>query len=61
MASLFEEQVRAEDTAYALYTDRGSYSQSEAGSYFPHLPDYDRGVSDIWRPCAGPSNRSGFR
>jgi dihydroorotate dehydrogenase (fumarate) len=45
MASLFEEQVRAEDTAYAQYTDRGSYSQSEAGSYFPHLPDYDRGVS----------------
>jgi dihydroorotate dehydrogenase (fumarate) len=45
MPSLFEEQVRAEDTAYAMYTDHGSYSQSEAGSYFPVLPDYDRGIS----------------
>lgn len=45
MASLFEEQVRAEDTAYAMYTDHGSYSQPETGSYFPELPEYDRGVS----------------
>jgi len=45
MPSLFEEQIRAEDTAYALYTDHGSYSQSEAGSYFPQMPDYDSGVS----------------
>ena len=45
MSSLYEEQIRAEDTAYALYTDHGSYSQSEAGSYFPQMPDYDSGVS----------------
>ena len=45
MPSLFEDQVRAEDTAYAIYTEHGSYSQSEAGSYFPDLPDYDRGIS----------------
>ena len=45
MPSLFEEQIRAEDTAYAMYTDHGSYSQAEAGSYFPDLPDYDSGVS----------------
>jgi dihydroorotate dehydrogenase (fumarate) len=45
MASLFEEKVRAEDTAYAMYTDHGSYSQPETGSYFPELPEYDRGVS----------------
>ena len=45
MPSLFEEQIRAEDTAYAMYTDHGSYSQSEAGSYFPELPDYDSGIS----------------
>ena len=45
MRSMFEEQIRAEDTAYALYTDHGSYSQSEAGSYFPEQPDYDRGVA----------------
>ena len=38
MASLFEEQVRAEDTAYAMYTEHGSYSQPEAGSYFPRCP-----------------------
>ena len=45
MASLFEEQIRAEDTAYAMYTEHGSDSQAEAGSYFPELPDYDGGVS----------------
>jgi dihydroorotate dehydrogenase (fumarate) len=45
MASLYEEQIRAEDTAYALYTELGSDSQAEAGSYFPELPDYDSGVS----------------
>jgi len=45
MASLYEEQIRAEDTAYALYTEHGSDSQAEAGSYFPELPDYDGGVS----------------
>jgi dihydroorotate dehydrogenase (fumarate) len=45
MASLYEEQIRAEDTAYALYTEHGSDSQAEAGSYFPEIPDYDSGVS----------------
>ena len=35
MASLYEEQIRAEDTAYALYTEHGSNSQAEAGSVFP--------------------------
>ena len=45
MASLYEEQIRAEDTAYALYTEQGSNSQAEAGSYFPEIPDYDSGVS----------------
>ena len=45
MPSLFEEQIKAEDTAYAMYTDHGSYSQSEAGSYFPDLANYDRGTS----------------
>jgi dihydroorotate dehydrogenase (fumarate) len=45
MASLYEEQIRAEDAAYALYTEQGSNSQAEAGSYFPELPGYDRGVS----------------
>ena len=45
MPSLFEEQIRAEDTAYAMYTEHGSYSQSEAGSYFPEMPDYDRGIA----------------
>ena len=45
MPSLFEEQIRAEDTAYAMYTEHGSFSQPEAGSYFPEMPDYDRGVS----------------
>lgn len=45
MPSLFEEQIDAEDTAYTMYTEHGSYSQSEAGSYFPDLPNYDRGIA----------------
>jgi len=45
MASLYEEQIRAEDAAYALLTEHGSFSQAEAGSYFPELHDYNRGVS----------------
>ena len=45
MSSLYEEQIRAEDTAYALYTEHGSDSQAEASTYFPELPDYDSGVS----------------
>jgi dihydroorotate dehydrogenase (fumarate) len=45
MASLYEEQIRAEDTAYAQYTEHGSNSQAETTSYFPELPDYDSGVS----------------
>ena len=45
MSSLYEEQIRAEDTAYAFYTEQGSESQAEAGSYFPEIPDYDSGVS----------------
>jgi len=45
MASLYEEQIRAEDAAYAFYTEQGSDSQAEAGSYFPEIPEYDSGVS----------------
>ena len=45
MASLYEEQIRAEDEAYARFTEHGSFSQAETGSYFPELPDYDSGVS----------------
>ncbi len=45
MPSLFEEQIRAEDTAYAMYTEHGSFSQAEAGSYFPAMPEYDSGVA----------------
>ncbi len=45
MASLYEEQIRAEDNAYALLTEHGSFSQAEAGSYFPELHEYNRGVS----------------
>jgi len=45
MSSVYEEQIRAEDTAYALYTDHGSHSHPETSSYFPELPDYEHGLS----------------
>jgi dihydroorotate dehydrogenase (fumarate) len=45
MSSLYEEQIRAEDEAYTRFTEHGSFSQAEAGSYFPELPGYDNGIS----------------
>ncbi|MGA7986645.1 MAG: dihydroorotate dehydrogenase-like protein [Burkholderiales bacterium] len=45
MSSVYEEQIRAEDTAYALYTEHGSHSHPETSSYFPELPDYEHGLS----------------
>jgi len=45
MASLYEEQVRAEDTHYALLTEVTADSNAEAATFFPELPDYRHGVS----------------
>jgi dihydroorotate dehydrogenase (fumarate) len=45
MASLYEEQIRAEDNAYAMFTEHGSNSQAEADTYFPELIDYNGAVS----------------
>jgi dihydroorotate dehydrogenase (fumarate) len=45
MASLYEEQIRAEDNAYATFTEHGSNSQAEADTYFPELTDYHGAVS----------------
>jgi dihydroorotate dehydrogenase (fumarate) len=45
MASLYEEQIRAEDNAYAMFTEHGSNSQAEADTYFPELTDYNGAVS----------------
>ncbi len=38
MASLYEEQIRAEDTAYAMYTEHGSNSQAEASTLLSRAP-----------------------
>ena len=45
MASLYEEQIRAEDTHYAMVTEYTAHSNPEAANYFPQLPDYRHGVS----------------
>jgi dihydroorotate dehydrogenase (fumarate) len=45
MASLFEEQIRAEDTNYAVLTEYTADSNAEAATFFPELPDYRYGVS----------------
>src|SRR5215475_6599905 len=45
MASLYEEQVRAEDTKYVTLTEYTADSHPEAATYFPDLPDYRYGVS----------------
>jgi dihydroorotate dehydrogenase (fumarate) len=45
MSSLYEEQVRAEDTNYTAHTDYTAGCHPEASTYFPELPDYQHGVS----------------
>ena len=45
MASLYEEEIRAEDSAYAMFTEYTADSNSEAATFFPELPDYRHGVS----------------
>ena len=54
MSSLYEEQIRAEDTAHAIYTEHGSNSQAEAGTYFPSSPT-------TTAACPGISRRSTVR
>lgn len=45
VASLYEEQIRAEDTAYAVVTEETAGCHPEAATYFPELPEYRHGVS----------------
>lgn len=45
VASLYEEDIRAADAAYATFTEESAGCHPEAGSYFPVLPDYEYGVS----------------
>lgn len=45
MLSLYEEQVRAADTKYAVMTEHTAGLHPEAGTYFPELPEYRYGVS----------------
>jgi dihydroorotate dehydrogenase (fumarate) len=45
MASLYEEEVRAEDTNYTMFTEYTADSHPEAATYFPELPDYRYGVA----------------
>jgi dihydroorotate dehydrogenase (fumarate) len=45
MASLYEEQVRFEDTRYTLFTEDTANSNSEAATYFPELSNYRHGIS----------------
>lgn len=40
MASIYEEEIAAEDAAYSTLIERGSYAQPEAGGYFPQLHGY---------------------
>ena len=53
MASLYEEQIRAEDTAYALYTEHGSDSQAEAAAIFPSSRTTTAACPGISRRSAG--------
>src|SRR5215813_5173467 len=45
MTSLYEEQVRVEDTRYAIFTEYTADSNAEAATFFPELSDYRYGVS----------------
>src|SRR5262249_233521 len=45
MTSLYEEQVRVEDTRYAIFTEYTADSNAEAATFFPELSDWRYGVS----------------
>ena len=45
MASIYEEELRAEDAAYAMFTEYTAGCHPEASSYFPELRDYRYGMS----------------
>jgi len=45
MVSLFEEQIRAQDTRYATLTEYTADSHPEATTYFPELAGYSHGIS----------------
>ena len=45
VTSLYEEDIRAADAAYATFTEESAGCHPEAGSYFPVLPEYEYGVS----------------
>jgi dihydroorotate dehydrogenase (fumarate) len=45
VASLYEEEIRAADAAYATLTEETAGCHPEAAGYFPELPDYRYGVS----------------
>jgi dihydroorotate dehydrogenase (fumarate) len=40
MASIYEEEIAAEDVAHSLLIERGSYAQPEAAGYFPQSLGY---------------------
>lgn len=45
MASLYEEQIRASDAAYAVFTEETAGMHPEAATYFPELPGYRHGIA----------------
>jgi dihydroorotate dehydrogenase (fumarate) len=45
VASLYEEDIRAADAAYPIFTEESAGSHPEAASYLPRLPDYSYGLS----------------
>jgi dihydroorotate dehydrogenase (fumarate) len=44
MASIYEEEIAAEDNAYAVLSEQGAYAQPEAEDYFPLLHTYAGGL-----------------
>lgn len=59
MASIYQEQILAEELAQAALLEQGSETQPEAAGYFPEIPA-DRGVLDGWlRTLRMASRRAG--
>jgi dihydroorotate dehydrogenase (fumarate) len=44
MASIYEEEILADDAAYAWLSEQGAHMQPEAADYFPELPAYAGGL-----------------
>lgn len=57
MASLYEEQIRADDTHYTQLTEYTADSNAEAATFFPSYPITGTASRVTWKRCSARQQR----